>query len=226
MRLRLERQFAQQLSAAVAAEVDAALRQMQAQTALDFEHYDYLRQQHERASSDASELRQRLGAANDLARTLLHEVTICSMEAFLIDAPGQRSSLELEPGGALPAAASAAGSPSREIVGPLAPSRRTHGDLEARGGRGGGPLGITRAATDASLDSNTAAQAQIARRALAFLLGRVDLSSVAHALHALVQVDLDPPGHHPGPVYHSTNHHSHSSSRTLHPVVTPTSTHV
>ena len=68
VRVRLEKQFAQHLATAVAAEVEKALQQMQAQNDLDFEHYDYLRQQHGHSSAEVKDLRQRMGAANDLKK--------------------------------------------------------------------------------------------------------------------------------------------------------------
>lgn len=166
IRTRLEKQFAQHLSAAVAAEVEKALQHMQGQIDLDFEHYYYLRQQHGHVNAEAKDLRERLGAANELARSLLHEVTLCSMEAFLVHTPGD-SDLQNSP---------IRSNASRDAPAtPPAPSERCSGGHNAGVAVDRTPCG--------------SAHEQIARRALAFIMGRVDLSSVAHALHGMVQDD-------------------------------------
>ena len=87
LRARLEHQFAEELSTNVAREVAEALRQMHGQQSADGLHAEFLRQESQRSSDEAETVKQRLASANALARQMLSDITLCSMEAMLVNIP-------------------------------------------------------------------------------------------------------------------------------------------
>jgi hypothetical protein len=86
LRERLEREFAQQLAVNVAQDVEAALQQMHGQNSADVLHNDYLRDEYLRSSAEAVECQRKLSSAKLAARSLLNDLTVCTMEAYLLNA--------------------------------------------------------------------------------------------------------------------------------------------
>jgi hypothetical protein len=86
LRERLEREFAQQLAVNVAQDVEAALQQMHGQNSADVLHNDYLRDEYLRSSAEAVECHRTMSSAKIAARSLLNDLTVCTMEAYLLNA--------------------------------------------------------------------------------------------------------------------------------------------
>ena len=86
LRERLERECAQQLAVNVARDVEAALQQMHGQNSADVLHNEYLRDEYLRSSAEAVECQRKLSSAKVAARSLLNDLTVCTMEAYLLNA--------------------------------------------------------------------------------------------------------------------------------------------
>ena len=194
LRARLEHQFAEELSTNVAREVAEALRQMHGQQSADGLHAEFLRQESKRSSDEAETFKQRLASANALARQMLSDITLCSMEAMLVNIPAIGGA----PASCDPAGSSTSSPPlarARTALEDHSCSTRNIGTQEgaAHGQRmaaeyhlGPGPSYDVSVLWEAEAPiRDEAILRQITRRAFAFITGQVDLSTVATALQNL-----------------------------------------
>ena len=192
LRARLEHQFAEELSTNVAREVAEALRQMHGQQSADGLHAEFLRQESKRSSDEAETFKQRLASANALARQMLSDITLCSMEAMLVNIPAIGGA----PAYCDPAGSSTSSPPfARASLEDHSCSTSNIGTQEgaAHGQRmaaeyhlGPGPPHDVSVLWEAEAPiRDEAILRQITRRAFAFITGQVDLSTVATALQNL-----------------------------------------